>query len=546
MSRPRSITSCNFNGSIPKDREVQNLDIGQNLRVGRASVCGVLEASTIISNEIITNNLTVINEMPVNICLQKSLAFDANGCIGYGISYANTVWVTENGDNATAMRERFDCPFATPWDAIDASNVNPSAAQPGDTVIILPGNYIYVGNDNSPNRIRLVKNQVRVFAYPGVNIEFVTTGDSVQPFFDNGLPMVSEFRGYARVVSNYTADRNRVLSNAASRLILEGDQFIHAVRFFNSNGNLYHFKARIDEISLNGAFTPHAHILAHRQPLGTVIDLKYHVDEASVFTGVIGWTQYDLRGFDANSKLDVWIGRLSMSDTARVGVFYMENMQGKNKLWCDQIQQRGIPISGFGRSIIYFANSGGENDIRIRAIDNEDLMGFRGNSIISAGAGTIANGTIELEGRLQINISPGIDPSNNLIFFTGSQVVLNLNLNVINPATNRALFNITNVPSTVYITGKVNYVGGVGALNAPFQINIASVSAPTFKDFTLATTIAPFVQAVPGAASPIRFIDTWSNVQLPLAVVTDILAGSVTSAGGAATGSWFFNAAVMV
>ncbi len=542
--------SCNFQGYVPKDSRVQNLDSGQSIRVNRASVCGVLESDTIISNNITTNNLTVnnltvINEMPVNICLQKSLGLDANGCIGYNISYANTVWVAENGDNATASRERFDCPFATPWDAIDANNTNPLAAQVGDTVIILPGNYTFIGNDNSPNRIRLVKDQVRVFAYPGVNITFATTGASVQPFFDDGLPMVSEFRGFARIVCNYTADRNRVLSNIASRLILEGDEFIHAVRFFNSNGALYHFKARRDEISLNGGFTPHAHVLAHRQGTNSVIDLKYHVDEASV-PSVFSWTQYDFRNFDANSKLDVFIGRLFMSDTSRSGVFYLDGMRGKTKLWCDQLQQRGTPVSGFGRSVLFFVNAGGENDIRIRAIDNEDLLGFRGNTIISAGPGTIANGTIELEGRFQFNVSPGTDPTNNLIFFPGSQVVLDLNLNVTNPNVNRALFNVTGVPSTVYITGKVNYIGGAGALNAPFQINTGSASAPTFKDFTLSTTVVPFVQSVAGAASNIRFIDTWCNVQLPLAVVNDLLLGSVTSAGGAATGSWFFNAAVTV
>lgn len=543
------LNACNFSGNVIKDQAASNVDVGQRLRTDRLSVCTSADITNIEANTIVTNNLTVLNQL--NICVNKSLRFDAAGCLGYGIDYGNTVFVATTGNNATGMRERIDCPFATPWDAVNASNNNVNAAQPGDTVIVLPGTYIMSGNDNPADPARLVKNGISVFCFPGVSIQFTATGGAApQPFSDLGSTMVAQFRGYAQVISNYSADRNRILTQPGSSLILEGDEFIHAVRFFNSNGSLYHFKARRDEIS---NVNNHGHILAHRQPLNTIIDLKYEVDEAIVESqlGGIGWSQYDFRGFNENSKLDVWIGRLTMTDTSRVGVIHMETMIGQNKLHIDNLVQRGTPTVNFNKSILYLNVTGGEYDIRIRGINNADGQGFRGNPIISYTNGaTLSSGTIEMEGRLSMIVDGIIDPTNGLNFAPGSQVTLLLQMEVdAVVGVNRAFLDVSSCPNTIVVSGRVRYTGAGDSLQAPFQLNNNSASSASFKDLTIQVInlAPPFVTATIGAAVPVNFMNVWCNVNVPVAVVTDtLLAGTTTSSGGAVlSGSWFTNASVV-
>ena len=52
--------ACNFLGQVPRDARATNVDIGQSLRVNKASICDLESTDAVIQNLTVTN-IDIIN-----------------------------------------------------------------------------------------------------------------------------------------------------------------------------------------------------------------------------------------------------------------------------------------------------------------------------------------------------------------------------------------------------------------------------------------------------------------------------------------------------
>ncbi len=104
--------------------------------------------------------------------------------LGAPFTLENTLFVSTNGDNATAVVGRLDKTWKNPWAAI-------AAAASGQAVIIFPGTY-------SASVGSLLKTGVKTYAYPGVLI-INTNPDpgSDSPFLTDNTKSNCAFRGFA-------------------------------------------------------------------------------------------------------------------------------------------------------------------------------------------------------------------------------------------------------------------------------------------------------------------------------------------------------------
>jgi hypothetical protein len=107
--------------------------------------------------------------------------------LGAPFVLANTLFVSTNGNNGTAIIGRQDKTWADPWAAI-------AAATSGQAVVIFPGAYTSASGF-------LIKTGVKAFAYPGVTITYTSTlAGSDSPFATNNSTRTNGvFKGYADI-----------------------------------------------------------------------------------------------------------------------------------------------------------------------------------------------------------------------------------------------------------------------------------------------------------------------------------------------------------
>jgi len=483
---------------------------GERLRIWSQTIdINVQQGSALVNLE-----YDIVN----NLCLQKSLAFDAQNCLGYAITYGQTLFVATTGSDVTGARERLDCPFATPWAAV-------AAAQPGDTVIVFPGTYTSAAPAASNQR--LVAHLVRTYCYPGVIIQFTNFAGPL-PFFDDGNPMVAEFRGFATILSNVVNFGNNVmLTNAASDLILEANRFQHLVRLFISNCRRFHYTVKEDVTTLIG------HAVAVRLPANTDADIKYHTDTMTL-ANVRAWTPYDFRNIGINGQLDVWAGQLNLFGTSNEGIAYIQTVTAHKKIHVDSVvqNQNAGADPTYHRAILVMRNPQGSFDIKFPSIENADGNGYHGNTIVTRGAGASpATGSIELAGTWVIDCrgAGGVDPSNNLNSFDpDSRINVKVSANVFgsdNALYNRAFLNLTNAPSFLTLSGRIKYQmlsGTNQTLNNCLQWQNNSVRAPILRELIAVTDfdIAPPAQTGPisntalGPAAGLPMYNVFSNRDL--------------------------------
>jgi len=434
----------------------------------------------------------------------KAIDYDpVTGCLGWQITYANTLFVTENGDNSTAQRTRLDCPYATPWAAIED-------AQNGDTVYVFAGTYTSTDLTD-----RVVADNVKMWCQPNVIIN-----SNAELFWDDGNQLIgSEFRGFANVTLTNTM--NRVLTSANNSIIIEGNEFTHEAPFTVTNGSSYFYTVRRDEVIGSGS------LVTVNLPLNTDMNVKYHADLA--IAGDFTDSQIVLEGISFTGDIDVWVGRLQMIDThTSNGVVFLSNNLGHQKIHIDDLEQIAVPPVGTSnRPVLGFDTPSGELDIRIRGISNTDGLGYRGNSIITQNlSGVVSTGFIELEGRWLMDEQVGSPfPSNNIGNFAPmSRVNLILDANVDGTAIARTFLNTNNAPGEFFITGRLNYVGGDILGHNAFRLNIDSVSSPTFRDLVISTDRAdgPLENSVLGPAIPVKMLKVFCNVPLNLLEYTPL------------------------
>jgi len=126
-------------------------------------------------------------------------------------------------------------PFATPSAAVQA-------AQAGDTVVVYAGTYTNPSTITGSNV--LVKDGVKVFCYPNVEINYTSTLGGNSPFWDQGVDVDAQILGFAniRINNGISPDFQLWLTAPNSRLSVQCNKLSMRRRIRCTNGLKLHIE----------------------------------------------------------------------------------------------------------------------------------------------------------------------------------------------------------------------------------------------------------------------------------------------------------------
>ncbi len=137
------------------------------------------------------------------------------------VQIGNSVYVSKDGDNALAQRERIDSPFSTIQAAV-------TAAVAGDTVIVHPGTY---------SESIVLKTGVNFYFYPGVILQ---ASSGTAAITDNNVAVTSKIDGFGEIRATGTAGATATVNiqNTGSNVILRAKEIYGEYRGVDAKGTL--------------------------------------------------------------------------------------------------------------------------------------------------------------------------------------------------------------------------------------------------------------------------------------------------------------------
>jgi hypothetical protein len=232
---------------------------------------------------------------------------------------ANTLFVMENGDDATAVRERFDLPFAT----VSAAQ---QAAQSGDTV------EVYAGVYNEPDPISasnvLAKDGVNYYFHPNTFLTYSSTVGGNSPFWDQGVPVVCKIWGHAniRVNNGISPEFQLWLTHPDSDLQLECNSLSIRRRIRCTNGTRLHIHCH-EEIRCT-----FVQVLSIRLAPDTDMDFRLTATDFYATRedagGNTAWSAIGLRDFGEGANIYMKFNRIHVGNSfSSTGYYYFQNIK---------------------------------------------------------------------------------------------------------------------------------------------------------------------------------------------------------------------------
>lgn len=365
------------------------------------------------------------------------------------LTIANTVFVTQNGSDATGLRQRLDKPFKTPWAAIAAAN-------PGDTVIVYPGAYV---NTNTISTDYLAKDKVILHMYKGASITYSGgSPNTVQPLWDQGANITFVIRGNG-VLNLATSGSTAVVNymSGYSNYDIELDELLMSSRLFSTNGQRSRFK--VQKITIAGA----ASFITWRNTVLTqsesIIDCEefYHPSSSQVLTPI------DHRNFESTGNIVFKSGTVTKGPVfTNTAFLYFSSCRCPVTVDIDRfVEPSAYAVAHYIG--IFIGTSSPNVNVSVRNINA--TLGMW--SFASAYSTDPTNGRIHLEGKL----TAGAAVASAHIMATGSRLTLDYNLELTNDFTAYSM-DFSNVQTTILMEGRIRYrTTQPAATSAPFRNN---------------------------------------------------------------------------
>jgi hypothetical protein len=159
-----------------------------------ATLTDTLEFATPMGGYVQINDLSINNayRFPTLVApadTGKALVYNGAGALIFdtvGVSTANTIWVSKDGNDGTGQRGRQDKPFLTILAAVGAAGITA-----GDTIMVRPGSYTETGTVTIPQGVSLEGQggyEVTTITGNGTNTVIVLSQDSAISDFTITIP----------------------------------------------------------------------------------------------------------------------------------------------------------------------------------------------------------------------------------------------------------------------------------------------------------------------------------------------------------------------
>lgn len=144
------------------------------------------------------------------------------------VNIPSTLWISPQGDDATAEKAR----VARPYKTFAAANL---AAQPGDMVVVLPGTY---------NELRVIKDQINYYFHHGAK---VVAPDGQQTIDDRWGAIRTYIYGYGEFYGKGSGfqDGNTIVFGNTSQVYMEA-VYIESIEVWHPEAKLLIKNAKID------------------------------------------------------------------------------------------------------------------------------------------------------------------------------------------------------------------------------------------------------------------------------------------------------------
>lgn len=377
------------------------------------------------------------------------------------------------GNNATALRQRFDKPFLTPAAAV-------AAALPGDTIIWRPGTYSVFSN--------LLKAGVNHYAQKGVFLNIF--GDPFNLDTTLGGPVVVgniDFRGHA-VILSCTGNFCRVRANPSAILNLEFDQ----VNINNISNGVILFDG-LTNLTIRGNYTCAGRAFSMRGSGGSVANLVAHIDGVVTTTFANGSNGvYWSSGSSFAGSVYIKAKSFVLPTTAVGGLFghiYQDNSLGcEIDIELDYLYDTSLTAPSIATISSAFVNTGCLLNLRIKDVR------LSARSFFNIGH-SLARAVIQYD--TAVGISTGASCGDGAIDLKNSHIVSNFNIAVGTPATavlslNNTYYQANSTEAIRQLTGGVVSLMGSTLVTDGIMPSIANPAGITLSEGSKAN-VAPAV-----------------------------------------------------
>lgn len=350
------------------------------------------------------------------------------GSVLQPIDIANTLFVTTNGDNGTAIIGRLDLPWADPISAIAASAT-------GQTVYVFPGTYAMTPGVAD----RLVKNGVVLYVAAGatINIE----GANSKSIFD----ILTAAQGQFKILGD--GDFNIAGLDSLEYIVTPSkDTFDFTWEFNNMiltniSGPL--FNDGFVDVRIKGDYmVGKGQLLGFRSVGGVIHNVEVEIDQM-VKTTVATLPIIGVRGMD-NSKVNIRVkDMVCISPTISwgLGVIYLDRNAADTMMNIDVDKFTYTATTGDIHEGIIESNL--DQSFKSISIRNIRTTGSLYRAIDSAVLVPKEYGTIEFQGVLTYDVANGVRTDGTIDFRQDNQRIT-FDLNLFNEDTRHAILNITN------------------------------------------------------------------------------------------------------
>lgn len=414
------------------------------------------------------------------------------------------LFVSENGDDATAVPYDASKPYRYPWTAIAAAGI-------GDSVHIEAGTYILgPGGDTDDGTKRLIKDRVSVICSASVVIQHTQTSGSISELWsDDGIRTECLFKGYATFFSSRPTPQQYLhLSNSFSKVHVELHSWTSNVRLFSTAfqeciWKTYSWKSTSQSFSNRFAVTLNEAIFEFKAK-------RY------IRIGASSFTHFEFRntgGTISDGLIKIGIEEYRYSASLSLGNIYIDNAVSGGTRVDVKINKNIGTISNPNPIILLQGNSDAYFDVELNGINHF------GTTLRGGGTNNI-NGKISQQGTIG-----DFNDGNVPIRFSGFTGRLDLLLDLDVLVTNNTIAAIYAQAST-----SSNFIKGKIKTSHPTQGALLIASGASTEHASLKNLIMECISSecvttlgTPSVPNVLVYENTYSNKAPQVGSITEIL-----------------------